>query len=445
MELGSLLFGEAARERASRVFMEFPGLKLGRDNPVAVANYAYQAGSLFYWGGDFARAVPLYTIAARLNTGSDSSLSSATRLALLSGDYLEALQGSLERAKRYGTPSAYGDYLGLLHAFGYSKQAWQPFGTLVRQTENPDPIWQSALVGHRLQGASLADIAAWVQQQPVPASTTAYGALPAASYGAMYFVHAALTDRVVSADALARIEALLPPLKVPDPAHPKTAQTIREAKAEYAEAYSALQEGRFDAAMGLLDEVRRGYRDQAYTAFVLPAYAYAAVRSQHTEQIENVLAGVPPAFQKADYHLAKAIVDGLAGKREQAMQHLELALAKRKPLDFWSPLSPEYAYAEVCEWLFETTHDARYRDAAVDWAKKNEKFHPWVSWPYAIEARWTTDRAARQGAIAMAHYLDPNSERLRAIPKAQITQAVRAFAGRNPFRRPAARGPKQPV
>ena len=446
MDFGSLLFSNAAGEQARRVFMEFPGLKSGRENPVVVANYAYKAGSLFYWGGDFSRAAPFYAIASRLGTGSDSSLSSATRLALLNGDYLAALQGSLERGNRYGTPFAYGDYLGLLHAFGHSKEAWQAFAVLIQQIDDAAPIWQSALVGHRLEGANVADIAAWLEQQPVRGSANPYGPMFAATYGSMYLTHAALTDRAVSADALARVDAALAAAqKAASTGLPKNAKQVRDAKAAYVEAYAAIRDGRFDAAIALLEEVRRVYPDEAYTAFVLPAYAYAAVRSGHTEQIEKVLAGVPPVFQKGDYQLASAIVDGLAGRHDGAQTRLALALARRKPLDFWRPLTPEYAYAEACEWLFETTHDARYRDAAVDWARKNEKFQPWVSWPYAVEARWTTDKAARERAIAMAHYLDPNSERLKAIPKAEITRAVKAFANRNPFRVPAARGPKERV
>lgn len=435
LELGRMLFLGGSSERARRVFMQFPGLKSGRENPVAVANYAYDAGSLFYWSGDFARAVPLYDIAAGLRTGSGSSLSSATRLALLRGDYGAALQASLERARRYNSPSAYGDYLGLLHALGYSKQAWQAFAILIQQIDYPELIWESALVGHRLERASAADIAAWLQHDPVRSAQSA------SRFGPMYFLRAALTDRS-SSETVAQVDAVLPKEDVMDPAT-NAPRAMRSALAYYAQAHTALQAGRFQEARDVFWELHR--LQGPPLIYMLPAYAYAALRSNHGEAVAELLAGVPPQQEQFDYHLTKAIVDGVAGRREQAMQHLALALARRKPLDFWSPLSPEYAYAEACEWLFETTRDARYREAAVDWARKNEKFQPWASWPYAVEARWTSDKAARQRAIAMAHYLDPDSQRLKAIPKPEITQAIKAFAGRNPFRKPAARGPKERV
>src|SRR5205085_3416712 len=112
---------------AARVFMNFPGIKGKSVHPVALSNYAYEAGSLYYWTGDFQHAIPFYKIAADLDTGSAASMTSALRLAVLNGDYLGALRGSLARAQRYNQPHAYRDYLGLLHAIGASKEAWDGF------------------------------------------------------------------------------------------------------------------------------------------------------------------------------------------------------------------------------------------------------------------------------------------------------------------------------
>ena len=154
--LGKLLFENGAQEKAARVFMSFPELKNKTNHPVALSNYAYEAGSLYYWSGDFDHALPLYKIAAELNTGSAASIASATRLDLLNGDYLGALRGSLARAQRYNVPHAYRDYLGLLHAMGFSREAWDGFAALIRHIDQPQ-VWETALVGHGMAGASEAD------------------------------------------------------------------------------------------------------------------------------------------------------------------------------------------------------------------------------------------------------------------------------------------------
>lgn len=70
----------------------------------------------------------------------------------------------------------------------------------------------------------------------------------------------------------------------------------------------------------------------------------------------------------------------------------------------------------------------------LDWAKANQVFQPWFAWAYAVEARLTKDPRDRQRAIALAHYLDANSDRLSAVPRQEINAAVTAFANQNPFR-----------
>ena len=64
-----------------------------------------------------------------------------------------------------------------------------------------------------------------------------------------------------------------------------------------------------------------------------------------------------------------------------------------------------------------------------------EAFSPWYAWPYAMEAKLSTNKGERGRAIAMACYLDKRSERLAKVRKSEIDAAVKAFANRNPFLR----------
>jgi hypothetical protein len=179
-------------------------------------------------------------------------------------------------------------------------------------------------------------------------------------------------------------------------------------------------------------------------AFILPLYAYVAARAGNTAGLDKALEIFPPEEQAFDYQLAKGIVTALAGKRDASLAHLKLALVRR-PFTEYRAIFTEYQYAEVCEWLYDATRDARYRNLALDWAKKNEAVNPWFAWPYAVEARLSTDPAARGRAIAMAYYLDRKSERLGKLPKAEVQNAVKEYANRNPFRRALDRTPKQPA
>ncbi len=126
------------------------------------------------------------------------------------------------------------------------------------------------------------------------------------------------------------------------------------------------------------------------------------------------------------------------------MQHLKLALVRR-PFTEGRPIFTEYQYAEVCEWLFEATRDTRYRNLALDWAKKNQAFQPWFAWAYAMEARLSTNPAERGRAIAIAYYLDRKSARLGLLPKGEVANAVKEYANRNPFRRATHAVQKQPA
>ena len=470
-DLGKLLFENGAGDKAAKVFMSYPGLKDGSANPVHLSNYAFAAGSLYYWSGDFKHAVPLYKVAAELETGSDASLSSAIRLALLDGDYPEALRGSLARAQRYESPYAYRDYLGLLHAMGASKEAWQGFMSLVRQIDKPQ-VWESALVGHRLEGASEAAIAAWAAQEPIRTAGRDY------AYSAMYMLRAGVTDRTPSTELPARIAALERAVWQLDnewhsvarpnadgsaqlslgPDSPSEGVTLAmplfdtNAKAKvkselvyYAEAYAAVRAGKFENARMALERAATLY-DMRKTSlgYLLPLYAYAAARARNTDAVEKTLAKFSVQYQRFDYHLAKAVISALAGKRDQSLEHLKLALVRR-PYTDQRPIYTEYQYAEICEWLFDTTRDARYRNLALDWAKKNEAFQPWMAWPYALEARLNQNAAERARAIAMAHYLDPKSERLSALSQAELAAALKEYANRNPFRQLAAPRQKVPI
>lgn len=424
-ELGKLLFENGEAQKAADVFLSYPGLKKrGQVNPVELANYAAGAGSLYWWIGDFKRAIPLYRTAAELRTGADSSILSLTRLQLIDGDLTGALRGSFERARRYNSPYGYRDYFGLLHAMGESQQAWDGFKVLVGG--DAPQVWESALVGHRREGATEAQISAWVAQEPMRSRYF---------HASAYMLRAGVTDRMPTAQLPALVAAAGPP---------GSAQAkVKSPHVYMAEAYLALRGGQFATARAALQEAA-AHHDPKNPAFghLLPYYAFAASRSKDTAAVETLLESFAPEYRRFDYHLAKAVLAALAAKHNEAIGHANTALYRRLFTDH-RPIYPEYQFAEICEWLFEATREPRYRALALDWARKNQTLQPWVAWAYAVEAKLTTNPQERRRAIAMAYYLDKGSERLSRLPRNEVKVAVKEYASRNPFLRPSSERQKQ--
>lgn len=456
--LGTLLFEQAAPQSAAKVFMSYPAMAdPSKAHPVGLSNYAYTAGSLFYWSGAFDLARPLYELSARLDTGSGGSLASEIRLKLLAGDYPEALRVSLQRAQRYRSAHAYRDAFAMLHAMGRSSEAWDGFNSLVSAIDQPE-IWESALVGHWMRGSSEKDIAAWLGHAPMRDAGRMH------AYAPMFLLRAAVTDRMPSAELPSLIAGIERPVwkledalggvvrpiagsaehlvlgpnasgsgTLPIGRFERAQKTrVKSELVYFAEAYRAMRSGRLDAARDALREACALYDVRNdHLGYLLPYYAFAAGKTRSTAAIEVTLENFSAKQQRFDYYLAKAVLAGLSGRHEEADRDLKLAL-HRRPFTGTRPVFPEYQYAEILEWLFESTGNTRYRDAAVKWAKQAQSFQPWFAWAYAIEAKLGSGEAQRR-AMAMTYYLDKNSERLAALPQAEVAAAVNQYGSQNPF------------
>lgn len=457
--LGQLLLQRGQTKQSARLFMGYPGFAKGaRVDDVALSNDAFEAGSYFYWYGEFELAKPLFRIAADLDTGSAASIESAMRLDMLTRNYAGAMRYSLERAKRYDSGYGYRDYLGMLHAMGRSEEAWSAFNVLVPRLR-ASQLWETVLVGHRRERKSEAEIAAWIRQGGL-------GAIGAKrSDAATYLVRAGITDRMPDAalgnlvaefawpvwhlprwyDAVARAapsgdvqyvvgpkidrEGTLP-LGVFNAA---VKEPVKSDLVFFVEAYRALREGKAAEAQAILKEASASYNfNHPQIGYLLPYYAFAAAKAGDASALQPLLDAARPERRGFDYFLARAAIAGLAGKTSDAVDLLRSAVVRR-PYAEDRPVYPDYQYLETLEWLYRATLKPEYRKLALDWAGKVETFFPWYAWAYAIQAELETNAARRARAIAMTAYLDPDSERLAAIPKQEVARAVRAFGGFNPF------------
>jgi len=451
-----LLKSGGSPEEAARIMLEFPGFHQQHpQDPIAVANWANDAGSLFYALGLPALTRPFYRIAADLDTGSDASLCDAQRLKLLDGDYSGAAQIALERGNHYGNANAYRDYLSLLHVMGQSDEAARRFAQWRDAFDSPQ-MWLSALVGQRRAGQSEGDIRAWLLQPDVRS---------ARSLAHHFATHEALwafsTDRLPPADLGALIEQLDgPPVAradtragttvIPHPITPdatalvssspfrdgKRVQLpvgtlIKSEQAFFADAYTALRHGQFDIAVRRFDSMADHYPVEHYS---LAYFAYAAAHSGDPEKLEAYIETLdrPPhnPAPSFDQLLAKAFFAGQRRDANTALTDLRRALRLR-PYTEDRPVMTEYQYAEACEWLYKDTGDRRFMDELLDWARRQQTVQPMMAWAWSMEYEYEGPGAARTRALAMTEYLDPTSPRIAKASESERA-AARAWIEEHP-------------
>lgn len=95
-------------EEARKVVLAYPGFGAGdTHSSVTLSNYAYKAGSYFFWRGLTAPATELYSMAAEYGSGSEGHVASMQRLAILDSRFGEAATIALRRANRYNSPYAF--------------------------------------------------------------------------------------------------------------------------------------------------------------------------------------------------------------------------------------------------------------------------------------------------------------------------------------------------
>jgi tetratricopeptide (TPR) repeat protein len=472
LKLGKLVLQSGQPTEAEKIFLSYPELHDRRtENPIAISNTAYEMGSLFYNTGDLEIAVPMYKIAVAQETGAASGMSASMRLMLLDGKIEDAMAISLERAQRYNDGGAYRDYLSMLHATKHSAEAWAGFGTMVRVLQWPD-IWESALVGHHLEGSSESQVGKWVKQ----------GDFDAIGYrvsnAAMYLAWFATMDRIPSKD-LAQVfadidrpiwrfddgaQSVVRPdldgreIRILGPAsaiscdgdycatYPMgslsnaSKHRVRSPLSYFVEAYRAIKLHEYRSAKQVLTEAAELFdMSNIESSYMLPYYALASAKTGNdVAGVTRILSRFSGASQSFDSELAIAVLKGAAGKSSEALASLRLARYQRLSNSHRTLIS-QYTYGEFCEIVYELTNDPRIRAEGLRWAKVRERVEPWQSWTYAFEAEFTTDPFDRAKAIAMTYYLDPRSLRLSRFSKSEVDEAAKRFNGLNMFLRRGAR------
>lgn len=459
-ELGRILITERGNyAEAAKVFLSYPGFDLRtRGDEVARSNRSYDAGSQLYWLGEPELARPLYEVAAKLDTGSNASLTSDIRLDLLAGDYASAAEKSLQRATRYSSPYAYRDYLSLLHAMGHGAEAWTGFSQVAAQFDLPQ-VWVAALVGQRKEGLDATGLKKWLMQPQIRDARfrdrqfalgyalmwSSTDAVPPPDLGRFIdslerqpAAKAAQDGRSIQRPILFgdtyKRDGTLAPTKLegvsPKPLPPGT--PVRSSVAMFADGYVLLRAGKHAAAM----EKFRAYV-QRYAlygvgsdAYALPYIAAASAATGDPFKLEKHLQTM--RLQDFDAWLAKAFFH--AHRREIDLTENALKQAfQRRPHTDYRPILTEFQYAEACEWIYQITGEARFKSMLLDWTKRHQRIQPTHAWAYSMQYTHEADADARQSALAMTLYLDPRSPRIAKARATDVERAKQWLKTNNPF------------
>ena len=446
---------------AATLVERYPGFKVdSSENSVDLSNHADEVASQLYWNGAITPAKRMYKLAASYDNGSEASMIATQRLHLLEGDYSGATQVALARISRYDNVYATRDYLSMLFAMGYAKDAWPTFLKVADHFDDQE-LWPAAMFGQRIEGDSAQQVLDWAARDTIRSVRIKYQ-LPALWLA----LQSSMIDRKPPADLavqLAQIEGppqtsvdgdeylanALPDGKGfqmafrgkfrADKQAVKPGDKVPSAYVLIAEGYVDLRRGDHAAATAAFAHVASLYQIEGLWDFALPYFAYSAAKSGDTLDLHKFLQSLPPDNRRFAFHLSEAFFSGLAGRHDEAIENLQQALRKR--IVTYNEIFSAYQFAEACIWLFEETHEPRYRDMAVDWARKYQQLNPTAAWAYALEAKYAAAKAeGHVRAVALALYLDRNSEWLKAVPKADIEEARAWLKTNNPFLKQPAKG-----
>lgn len=397
---------------AATLFLSYPQFH-SHDPPnrVALSHEAYDAAAYLYLHGHTELSEPLYRIAANLHTGSEPEMSATSRLLLLSRNFSGAMAATFDRATQYPSAYAYRDYLSFLHATGHGKEAWQVFPSLSVEFDLP-LVWISALVGHRMEGRSDGYVREWLQRPEIRAAR-----FHAQQFGPAFAIMWSATDRKPPSDLADFVASLI------DGPGPHQSDLTY-----FAAGYTELRYEHWQKASAAF-AMSKHYPD------ALPYRTMAAVKTGDRNWLDKTYGNsefriqYPAQFYES---LGHAIYAGDRHENDAALEFLRRAFNDRPNTDN-SVISTEYEYSEVCEWLYEETHDQRFVDRLLQWVKSYQNVQPTQAWAYAMEYTYREPGAPRKRALALTLYLDPLSPRIKHATPAEIKEAREWLKSNNPF------------
>lgn len=426
MDLALFYIKQGAFKKALTTFLEYPLFRNQQNNDrVKMSNKAYIAALELWWVGAISESLPLLAIAARSDTGSSAEMASSATIALMRNDFKTAASQYLQLFKRYNNPYGFRDYLALLHMQGQHDKAWSLINAVNIPSLSPE-IWTAIFLGVRMQRWDDEKIISFLRHENFSGAEM--------NSGNKAIMRLYLIDRVPIADAKVLREVKW---RVEKKWMEKVQDTVKVQMSDYIDAYYAVKKGLFNKAYELYKKQHYFSNDSELHECALPYIYWAAVKSGKLSELETVLKKINESRNQAseyEYYvnLSHAVEFGLQGHNKKAEEYLMKAsyimpATRSKPFFSW------YQLVEICEWLYKETDNPSYKELALKWAKVHQKIQPMFAWAYAVEAQYSASAQDRLRALAIALYLDKNSERTSMLAENDKAKAVSWLNEHHPF------------
>lgn len=416
--LASAYLEDGRAQQAQQTLLEFPGFADHEGhNIVGLSNRAFEAGEYLYRRGEPQLAAALFAQSTRLATWSAREIHSRELLAVLDNNLEGALKQARHQLDRYNDGHAAMRCVLYQVLLGRSDQAGSDFTRFANRFDHRP--WPAAFVAHRMQGVEGRALEEWLAREKARDTTRDY------LTNALRERHAfmlAFVDRKASDEALALVQRAAR-ANNNSPFYPELAEGyIAFRKADYAGAAAKLR-GPHQDLHNISINRREGLSEW------LPHVVLAHARGGQAQAAEKLLADhLGNIGIDSDYLIARALMEGGAGRHDAAAASLRLAFHRLPPFSTRS-FPPGYTLLEAAEMLLAESGNERYRELIEDLARRLQVEMPY-SWAAAFEAKYARDLDTRQLALAAASILDPNSERIAHYPEAE-RQAVRGAALRH--------------
>lgn len=448
---------ESRHEEALEVIERYPGFhESGVGDPVALSNRAYDIGSLFFWAGEIEAATPLYERAVAYGTGSEGEIASLVRLALIRGDFNEARELALFRARRYGSKYAIRDLVGFFGMAGEPEYAWAVLNSVPDRFVEPE-LWVAALMAHRAARTPMDEVDDWAFADGRAGLQTERNQL----LSLRFILMAHTVDRIPDESLVDVLKARDPRpkprlqwyggltmegdrpishwLKRPsdlgvrpaDTGMPRGASRVYEQPTTMiAKALVALAGDDFDTAYAILDEASDHYALGGY----FPYYAWLSAKAGDTARVEAFIEKEWGKREKSrqmavrsdgaffDLYLSRAFMRGARAKHEEA-----IALLRRANNDVLHTktrfLPTRYQILETARLLYADTGHDGYRTFALELARRNAIIEPMQAYTHSFVAMLSDDRRERIDALARAIALDPETRSAKLADAGELSVA----------------------
>jgi hypothetical protein len=446
--LGSYYLAHGDIQKANATYRRFPLFQNDNKeaeaedaNTVGLSNNAFNAGLALLHVGAMEEAKYFFKLSAGFQTGSASGMRSEYLLALDDKNYAAAMQSSLALARRYSSDLAYADFLQLLSLTGNGSEAERLFLNL-GMMDKTDIEWDGVITVLKQAGKNDAEMRAWLEEN-------GKGKVQWMQIQD-YYLKSLLVDRMPEPGLVDILENLIP--KSQASAQIKTkdgkGKELRSTAAIFATARYETKLKHYENVFDLLNPFFENSElsNTSGAAPLLPYFAWSGIKTGNVEAANKAIGAYKKRESNFEFWLATAMMNAAGNNHKAAQESLELArtnanssFSNIRPVPVW------YQLVESCELLYEDTRIDAYRSMAVDFARTHQQMYPFVSWAYAVEAKYAPTEKDRVRSLGIALYLDKSSYHISDLSEQEKKNAQKWLEDNNPFLRYTKKGNRNQI